>query len=87
MVVRLEMASDARPMVKRLRRPTNEYPPPIYKFNTRTRTYTQIRETCSALARVSDRLAALRRRAEVLEAELEADGSVAGDGGVSELCL
>lgn len=46
----------------------------------------QIRETCAALERVSDRLAALRRRASVLEAELEADGCVAGDG-VSELCL
>eukprot|EP00752_Nemacystus_decipiens_P008818 g7870.t1 len=46
----------------------------------------KIRETCTALERVSDRLAALRRRAEVLEAELEADGCVAGDG-VSELRL
>ncbi|CAM9143483.1 unnamed protein product [Scytosiphon promiscuus] len=46
----------------------------------------KIRETCAALERVSDRLAALRRRASVLEAELEADGCVAGDG-VSELCL
>ncbi|CAN0056363.1 unnamed protein product [Ectocarpus sp. 12 AP-2014] len=46
----------------------------------------KIRQTCAALARVTDRLAALRRRAQVLEAELEADGCVAGDG-VSELCL
>ncbi|CAB1096674.1 unnamed protein product [Ectocarpus sp. CCAP 1310/34] len=46
----------------------------------------KIRQTCAALERVTDRLAALRRRAQVLEAELEADGCVAGDG-VSDLCL
>lgn len=57
--------------------PLNNGTPPPHK---------QIRETCAALERVSDRLSALRRRAEVLEAELEADGCVAGDG-VSELRL
>lgn len=61
-------------------------PPSLPSSPRPAQTRTQIRETCAALARVSDRVAALRRRAQVLEAELEADGSVAGDG-VSELCL
>ena len=39
----------------------------------------QIRETCATLSAVGDRLASLRRRAELLEAELEADGCVAGN--------
>ncbi|CAM9856294.1 unnamed protein product [Laminaria digitata] len=39
----------------------------------------KIRETCATLSTVGDRLASLRRRAELLEAELEADGCVAGN--------
>lgn len=41
----------------------------------------KIREMCTALSRAGDRLAALRRRAEGLEAELDADGCVAGNTG------
>ncbi|CAN0039829.1 unnamed protein product [Ascophyllum nodosum] len=39
----------------------------------------KIRETSAALSRIAGRLAALRRRADILEADLEADGCVAGN--------
>lgn len=39
----------------------------------------QMRQTSEALTRIAERLEALRRRADILEAELEADGCVAGN--------